>query len=265
MPVTAQVLVIPAGRAHSNHAAVARSIGADIVRGHYAEGARLPGDAELTERFGVSRPVLREAVKTLVAKGLLSTKTRIGTVVRERTAWNLFDPDVLAWHLDAGIDKRFLRDLAEIRLAVEPRAAALAAERRRAGDIAALEAAVGRMGAAAGAGEGFAEGGFAEADLAFHLAVANASGNAFMRSIGAVIEVALRASFALSAPAGGPEHDAVVAAHARIAAAIAAGDGEAAAAAMTRVILNGLGRHGAADRPGAAVAETAGRPAGEDA
>src|SRR6201987_1756944 len=127
---TSRLVVIPTRRAHSNYEQVARGIGIDILAGRYAEGARLPGDAELTASFGVSRPVLREAVKTLVAKGLLSTKARVGTVVRERAAWNMFDIDVLAWHLDAGIDKRFLRDLAEIRLAVEPRAAALAAERR---------------------------------------------------------------------------------------------------------------------------------------
>ena len=128
--MASRLVVIPTGRAHSNHAEVARSVGVDIIAGRYAEGGRLPGDAELTARFGVSRPVLRESVKTLVAKGLLTTKARVGTVVRERGAWNMFDADVLAWHLDAGIDRRFLNDLAEIRLAVEPRAAALAAGRR---------------------------------------------------------------------------------------------------------------------------------------
>jgi DNA-binding FadR family transcriptional regulator len=75
-------------------------------------------------------------VKTLVAKSLLTTKARVGTVVRERGAWNMFDTDVLAWHLDAGIDQRFLNDLGEIRLAVEPRAAALSAARRSEPDIA---------------------------------------------------------------------------------------------------------------------------------
>src|SRR5262252_10689230 len=125
--MTSRIVVIPTRRAHSIHAEVARSIGVDIIAGRYPEGARLPGDAELIATFGVSRPVLRESIKTLVAKGLLSTKARVGTLVRERGAWNMFDADVLAWHLDAGIDKRFLSDLAEIRLAVEPRAAALAA------------------------------------------------------------------------------------------------------------------------------------------
>src|SRR5246500_5966841 len=136
--ITPRIVVIPTKRAHSNQAGGARSIGVDIIAGRYAEGMRLPGDAELTAMFGVSRPVLRESVKTLVAKGLLSTKARVGTVVRERGAWNMFDADVLAWHLDAGIERRFLSDLAEIRLAIEPRAAALAARRRSEADIAEL-------------------------------------------------------------------------------------------------------------------------------
>lgn len=238
--MTSQIIVIPARRAHSNHAEVARTIGIDIIAGRYGEGAKLPGDAELTLIFGVSRPVLRESVKTLVAKGLLTTKARVGTVVRGRAAWNMFDPDVLAWHLDAGINKQFLRDLSEIRLAVEPRAAALAAERRSEGDLETMRQAVARM-----RGEAGTSGAFAEADLALHVAVATASGNPFMRSIGAVIEAALRASFVLSAPGDAREHDIAVAAHERIVEAIADEDAEAAAAAMTNVIFNGLRRHGA--------------------
>lgn len=216
-------------------------LGLDIIAGRTAEGAKLPGDAELILRFGVSRPVLREAVKTLVAKGLLSTKTRVGTVVRERSAWNMFDSDVLAWHLDAGIDKRFLRDLAEIRLAVEPQAAALAARRRSEAAVRQLRDSVARMDASASDSLDFAN-----ADLSLHLAVATASGNAFMRSIGAVIEAALRASFLLSAPVEEQERARAIATHGAIVEAIARRDAEAAAAAMTAVIHNGLRRHGAA-------------------
>jgi DNA-binding FadR family transcriptional regulator len=235
------IIAIPGHRALSNHAEVARTIGVDIIAGRYAPDAKLPGDAVLTRLFNVSRPVLREAVKTLVAKGLLSTKARVGTVVRGRAAWNMFDPAVLAWHLDAGVDTRFLSDLAEIRLAVEPRAAALAAERRAEADLVILRDAVARMRDAPGASDAFAEG-----DLSLHLAVANASGNPFMRSIGAVVEAALRTSFILSAPADTLEHDIAVAAHGRIVEAIADRDVVAAAATMTAVILNGLRRHGAA-------------------
>ena len=121
------LVVIPPGRGHSSQAEVTRTLGIDIIVGRYPEGGSLPRDAELSAMFDVSRTVLRESVKTLSAKGLLSSKAGVGTWVRERSAWNMFDSDVLGWHLEAGIDKRFLRDLADIRLAVEPRAAALAA------------------------------------------------------------------------------------------------------------------------------------------
>ncbi len=219
-----------------------RTIGLDIVAGRYPEGSSLPRDAELTAMFDVSRTVLRESVKTLSAKGLLNSKAGVGTRVRERSAWNMFDPDVLGWHLEAGIDKRFLRDLADIRLAVEPRAAALAAERRPDESIAILRESVARMRSF---GSDTLE--FADADLRLHLDVATVSGNPFMRSIGAVIEAALRASFRLSAPTEEKEREVTLATHQQIVDAIAARDPQAAAAAMTSVIYNGLRRHGAAD------------------
>jgi len=236
--VTSGLIVIPTLRARSNHAEVARSLGIDIITGRYGEGARIPGDAELMATFGVSRTVLRESVKTLVAKGLLTTKAGVGTVVRGRSAWNMFDVDVLAWHLDAGIDRRFLSDLTEIRLAVEPQAAALAAARRTEADIAELRRSMDLMRSEAPDSTGFAD-----ADLALHIAVANASGNPFMRSIGAVIEAALRASFIRSAPVEPEDRATVLQWHQRIVDAIADQDAEAATAAMTAVIYNGRQRH----------------------
>jgi DNA-binding FadR family transcriptional regulator len=234
-------LVFAAGRGHSSQVEVTRTIGIDIVTGRYPEGTGLPRDAELTAMFDVSRTVLRESVKTLSAKGLLNSKAGVGTWVRERSAWNMFDPDVLGWHLEGGIDKRFLRDLADIRLAVEPRAAALAAERRTDEAIAILRDSIVRM-------RSFASDTleFADADLRLHLDVATASANPFMRSIGAVIEAALRASFRLSAPTEDHEREMTIAAHARIVEAIADRDAEVASAAMVEVIFNGLRRHGAA-------------------
>jgi DNA-binding FadR family transcriptional regulator len=153
----------------------------------------------------------------------------------------MFDPDVLGWHLEAGIDKRFLRDLADIRLAVEPRAAALAAERWTGDAVAILRDSVTRM-------RSFASDSieFADADLRLHLDVATISANPFMRSIGAVIEAALRASFRLSAPTEESEREITLAAHEHIVDAIADRDAEAASAAMVNVIFNGLRRHGAA-------------------
>jgi DNA-binding FadR family transcriptional regulator len=222
------------------HARVARALGSGIVAGRYPQGSVLPREAALLSRFRVSRTVLREAVKTLSAKGMLETRTRVGTRVRERAAWNLFDRDVLAWYLEGGVDARFLRDLAEIRLAIEPAAAALAAERRTPADLDALDSCVAAMRDAPGLDPAFAR-----ADLAFHLALADASGNVFMHSVGAVTEAALDVVFRLSRPTDPQAHAASWQAHAAIAAAIRAGDPAAAARATEVVVRDGL-RNGAA-------------------
>jgi DNA-binding FadR family transcriptional regulator len=237
--VISKPVIIPSPRALSNHAEVARTLGIDIIRGRYPEGAKLPGDAELIHIFGVSRPVLREGVKTLVAKGLLSTKAKVGTVVRQRSAWNMFDADVLAWHLESNVDARFLFDLAEIRLAVEPRSAALAAQRRSNAHIADMRSSIEQMRRERSNPVGFADG-----DLSLHIAVAEASGNPFMRSMGGVIQAALRASFLRSAPVSERERDIAIDAHERIVDAIENKNPEAASAAMANVVFNGINRLG---------------------
>src|SRR5690606_11095769 len=117
-------------RARSSHDIIARTIGKQILAGIHAPGTNLPREAVLLKRFSISRTVLREVMKTLSAKGLVVLKTRIGTRVLNSSSWNLFDSDLLAWRVDMGLDDEFRRALTEIRLAVEPAAAALAARRR---------------------------------------------------------------------------------------------------------------------------------------
>ena len=224
----------------SSHGQVAHALGRGIVHGRYREGELLPAEADLMKQFGTSRTVLREAIKMLAAKGMVVSRSKVGTRVRERSAWNMFDTEVLRWYLEGGIDRRFLRDLAEIRLAVEPAAAALAAARRSEQDLAAMDAAITTMRDANALNAGYAE-----ADLALHLALADACGNVFMRSIGAVIEAALRVSFQLSSPPDPIEHERSWKAHADIVEAIRRGDADAAAKATERVIYHGLERHGA--------------------
>ena len=82
-------------RARSAHDLVAHGIGQDIMQGRFPIGSTLPGDAELMELFGVSRTALREALKTLAAKGLIESKTKVGTKVLDRNNWNMFDSDIL--------------------------------------------------------------------------------------------------------------------------------------------------------------------------
>ncbi len=222
----------------SSHDQVARALGGEILAGVYPPGAKLPSEAEILARFGVSRTVLREAFKTLTAKGLIVSRTRVGTTVLDSAHWNFFDADVLAWKAAQGFDLAFVRDLAAIRVAIEPAAARSAAEHATREDIAAMRRCVERMAAATGSA-----GDFAEADLEFHKAVGQASGNVLMRSLAAVIETALLASFRMSSPAQeGDVHEASVQGHARIVDAIEARKGDKAAKAMHDIIGHGLSR-----------------------
>lgn len=220
---------------------VVRAMGLSIVSGEFVEGALLPGEAELMARFGISRTVLREVLKTLAAKGLVVSKTRVGTRVRNRVDWNMFDPDLLSWRVELGMDMRFLNALYEIRLAIEPAAAALAALRRTPEQVARLTALI-----EAFQRDRHTRASFAEIDLALHLEIIAASGNPFMCAIGAIIEAALMQTFAEKAPI---ENQAGLAASARehgaIVTAIVDGDATAAAKAMTDVIETGR-RAGAA-------------------
>jgi DNA-binding FadR family transcriptional regulator len=226
-----------AGSARSRTARVTSEIGLRIVGGLYAEGATLPGDAELMGMFKVSRTVLREAMKTLSGKGLLMAKSRIGTRVRPRGDWQLFDSDVLMWHAEIGFTDEFLNALGEMRQMVEPEAAALAAARRQPGQIAALHAWVDRMAA------GRSRRDFVDADLNLHIAIARLAGNPFLPALSSLIEVALAAALTKSSPVDEPGGAANSAAqHRAIVTAIAAGDAPAARAAMRVVIGEGVRR-----------------------
>lgn len=99
----------------SAHALVTRSIGVDILSGRLTPGSALPAEDELLRRFRISRTALREALKTLAAKGMIQSKTRVGTSVLPASHWNMFDPDLMAWRLEAGVDIGFMRHLFEIR------------------------------------------------------------------------------------------------------------------------------------------------------
>lgn len=229
--------VITGQRVRSNHAHIVSALGQDIVSGLLPPRATLPGDAELMARFGVSRTVLREAMKTLAAKGLIVSRSRIGTRVTERPSWNLFDADILDWHFSAGIDEEFLVHISEIRLAFEPFAAGLAAERASEADIVQLARLATDLGAVHTAES------FALADLRFHLAVAEASRNPFMRNVGNLIEAALVGVFKISSPANSRVViEETLNSHQAIVEAIRRRDAEAARKAMETVILIGLGR-----------------------
>src|SRR5215469_2016617 len=133
-------------RAKSSHDQIAAILGTELLKGVYAPGDNMPAEPDLIARFQVSRTVIREVMKTLAAKGLVVSKTRIGTRVRDPVNWNYFDVDVLVWRVRVGLDDDFMRSLTEVRRALEPAAAVLAAQRRTATDIANLREIVREMG-----------------------------------------------------------------------------------------------------------------------
>ena len=225
-------------RAKSSHDQIAAILGMELLKGLYPPESNMPPEPELIRRFQVSRTVIREVMKTLAAKGFVIPKTRVGTRVRDRVYWNYFDADVLAWRVRLGFDDEFMHCLVEVRRALEPEAAALAARRRSSADVAHLRECIRQMGRS-----GHTRQSFAEADLDLHLVVGAATGNPMMRSAAGVIETALVASFIHSSPVDDPaDHQATVDAHAAVVDAIEARDEQAAAEAMRRVIDCGVDR-----------------------
>ena len=229
---------ITGGRPGNSHAHVVGELGRNIVSGVFGVGSILPGDEELCARFGFSRTVLREAMKTLAAKNLIQSKARVGTRVLEKNRWNLFDSDVLIWRFEAGLDEELVLDLAEMRAAFEPAAAVMAARRATPEDIEKLYDIARRLG-----DPEHDRVSIANVDLEFHLAIADVSKNPFMRSVSSLIEAALAISFKLSSPASDRDKIAECAAnHLKIVEAIAARDEEATRQAMLHVIHVGVER-----------------------
>src|SRR3954447_20675633 len=117
------------------HSQVADRIGLSIVRGDIAVGEALPSEMQLCEMIDVSRTVVREAIRTLTGKGLVEARAKTGTRVRPAEQWNQLDPDVLRWQLETSDLDDYLGKLFQLRCAVEPSAAALAATRAGRGDL----------------------------------------------------------------------------------------------------------------------------------
>ncbi len=168
-------------------------LGQEIVSGTYPCGTTLPPEPMLCEALAVSRTVVREAVKSLVAKGLLVTGPKLGTRVLTEESWNWFDSDVVRWKSRSGLTRPFLRDLQELRRVVEPAAVRLAAQRATKGDITELEDAFATMRLAIERG-----GDYVTPDLRFHQGLLRASHNAMLVQMGKALGALLRTSFEIS-------------------------------------------------------------------
>ena len=170
----------------SRHARIVNELGTQIVSGQFKPEQRLPPEAQLCEDYDVSRPVLREATRVLVAKGLVRSKPKVGTVVRPRNEWHLLDPDVLHWLLQSDSKHSFYETLIKVRNIVEPEVAAMAAANARPEDIATIEEAYARMELA----EDLTD--IAEPDMDFHMAIANATHNELLIHLYCVLLLPVR-------------------------------------------------------------------------
>jgi DNA-binding FadR family transcriptional regulator len=204
------------------------TLGRAIVTGRY-DHRSFPTEAEIARAHGVSRSVTREAVKMLTAKGLVSAKPRQGTIVTPPSNWNLFDTDVLRWTLERKFSVELLRHFSELRIAIEPEAAGLAARYHDPASLELIWAGLERMEAAeAGRDDPL------EADIAFHVAVLQATKNPFYLQFQSMVATALKTSIQFTNKIKG--RAASVADHAAVADAIEARNPDAARIAMTRII-----------------------------
>ena len=177
------------------HGGTLDALGMAIIGGEYAQGDKLPPEQKLCDALGVSRTILREVVKSLVAKGLISTGPKIGTIVLPSERWNWFDEQVVGWQSRIGFEPKLLEDLQELRSAIEPEAVRLAALRATEDDILVLENAYHAMAAAVAAGN---EEDYIQADYAFHIGLLRASQNAMFTQVGRAIGSMLREVFLIT-------------------------------------------------------------------
>jgi DNA-binding FadR family transcriptional regulator len=210
------------------HGRVVNELGLRIVSGAWESGDHLPNEDDLAAELGVSRTVVREAVKALQAKGLVEVRQKTGTRVRPRRAWHLLDADIVAWQFTDMERSDDLRELYEVRTSIAAAAARLAAVRRTAEQLALIEAHQRRIAAAAA--EPLAR---RTAELDFHSAVVDAAQNSLLTHVGAMVRLGLEAA---AVPSTSPSDEESGALRAAVVEAIRTGDSEAAEKGMRMLV-----------------------------
>lgn len=200
-----------------------------IVGDRFAAGAVLPTEDAIGSELNVSRSVVREAMRTLAAKGMVDVRRRHGTTVRPVESWSLFDPQVVNWRMTNGLTRDFVEDLIRFRLGIEPYAAGLAAGNPDF-PAARLDDAYGRMERAVGG-----VGSYHEADLEFHETIILGANNQFLRQLAPLMTNTLRASFSLSVISMDTARGSLPM-HRAVADAIIAGDAETARNSLAQLI-----------------------------
>ena len=216
------------------HGQVVHLLGTRILSGDLPPGAIIDLPA-LEDELGISHTVLRESLKVLTAKGLVGARQKRGTFVTDPRTWNVLDDDVLRWRAATQDSTALFAQLTEVRVIIEPAAAALAAQRATEDDIAALSACLEQMQRVSDDEDGAHA---ADADVAFHAALLRATHNELLGGLRIVIEHGLRQRDLIvhaHADASDP-----IPSHRAVLDAVAAGDPDAAAAAMLALITQAV-------------------------
>lgn len=210
-------------------------LGCRILSGEVAPGDQLQ-EYTLCDEMGVSRTVIREAIKSLAAKGLVDSRAKRGTIVTPSRAWNYLDPDVLEWQGRADVDGHHLIHLTELRQTVEPAAAALAAERASEEELRLISDACKEMAETADSVEEFLI-----ADRVFHTEILHATGNPFFSPVANVISVSLEGSLRVTNTLP-EENRASIPLHQKVMRAICSRNATCARSAMTVLLKDAVSR-----------------------
>ena len=184
------------------HIHLAKMLTLEIIKGHRAPGDLFPSEIDMSVALSISRTAVRDAFRTLAAKGLVEARSKRGTAVTDKWKWGLLDPDVLGWMFDSEPDDTLVRNLFELRLILEPAVAGLAAQRRTVAHLSAMSEALDVMDRATLLTE---EG--QQADKDFHAALMAAAGNDQLSSLNASIgaSVALSTRYKIDQDILGPD------------------------------------------------------------
>lgn len=179
MPLSAQQLAAQKNLSY----VLAEKLAQRILTGEYAPGSILPAELELGEAFGVSRTAVREAVKTLTAKGMVLPRPRIGTRVMPKSSWNFLDKELLSWWMTEENFQEVIQHFLVLRSTLEPQACQLAALLGSAEQKAHLNTLMNEM---VQLKKHFQRERWIEVDMAWHEHIYAMSGNPFLTSFAAL-------------------------------------------------------------------------------